>query len=126
LRIGIGWTGQDVVHVSLLDNPAMIHHRHPVTQLTDHTDIMGDDQIGKAELCPQLFQQLQDLRLNGHVERRGRFVADEYARSVDECAGDRHALALAAGQFMRETLCERHRQINLPQEGFNPLANLVA
>ena len=46
-------------------------------------------------------EQLQDLRLHGHVERRGRLVGDEEVGLVGERHGDHHALALPAGELVR-------------------------
>ena len=49
----------------------------------------------------QLQHQVQDLRLDRDVERRGRLVGDEQRRVQHERHGDHHALALAAGQLVR-------------------------
>ena len=49
----------------------------------------------------QIVQQLEDLRLDGHVERGGRLVGDEDVGLVGERHRDHHALALAARELMR-------------------------
>ena len=49
----------------------------------------------------QVAQQVDDLRLHAHVERRGRLVEHDEARLQHHGAGDRDALALAAGEFVR-------------------------
>ena len=46
-------------------------------------------------------EQLEDLRLHRHVERRRRLVGDEEVRLVGERHGDHHALALPAGKLVR-------------------------
>ncbi len=46
-------------------------------------------------------QQLQDLRLHRHVERGGRLVGDQQFRAAEQRHGDHHALAHAAGEFVR-------------------------
>ena len=51
--------------------------------------------------CSSL-QQLEDLRLDGDVERGGRLVGDQQVGLVGERHGDHHALALAARELMRE------------------------
>ena len=43
-------------------------------------------------------KQLEDLRLDRHVERADRLVAHQQLRLEDHGARDGHALALAAGQ----------------------------
>ena len=47
------------------------------------------------------LQQLQDLRLDGDVERGGRLVGDQQVGLVGERHGDHHALPLAAGKLVR-------------------------
>ena len=49
----------------------------------------------------QVLDQLEDLRLDGHVERRRRLVGDEQVRRIDERHGDHHALTHAARQLVR-------------------------
>ena len=41
---------------------------------------MGDEQERAALLVAQLAEQLEDLRLDGDIERRGRLVGDDQAR----------------------------------------------
>ena len=53
-----------------------------------------------SSLCRH-FRQLEDLRLNGDVERRGRLVGDQQIGLVGERHGDHDALALSAGELMR-------------------------
>ena len=48
-----------------------------------------------------VFDEIGYLRLNGHVERRGRFVCDEDRWVAGECHRDHDALSLAAGKLMR-------------------------
>ena len=54
-----------------------------------------------AQLAPQPRQQLQDLRLDGHVERGGRLVGDEQRRPAGERHRDHHALPHAARHLVR-------------------------
>ena len=49
-------------------------------------------------------QQLENRRLHGDVERRGRLVEDQQARLRREAAGDPDARLLSAGQLMRIAL----------------------
>ena len=50
----------------------------------------------------QALQQLQNLRLNGDVERGGGLVGDQQGWLVGQRHGDHDALALPAGKFVRE------------------------
>ena len=87
-------------HFASLDHPTVAHHQHPVGQVGDHAHVVGDQQHGHAESLPQLAQQLQDLRLHTHVERRGRFVGDQQHRVVGQGQRDHHALLLATGELV--------------------------
>ena len=69
--------------------------------MLDDAEIVGDEHDGHAETLLQRAQQIEDLRLDGHVERRRRLVGDQEIRLVGERHGDHDALALAAGHFMR-------------------------
>ena len=57
--------------------------------------------------------QIENLRLDGDVERRRRLVCDQQARITGERHGDHHALAHAAGHFMRIGVDARRRIGNL-------------
>jgi hypothetical protein len=52
-------------------------------------------------LIVEHLEKLHDLRAGLAVQRAGRFIGEQDLRIVDDCAGDRHALALAAGKLVR-------------------------
>ena len=49
----------------------------------------------------QVAHQVEDLRLDGHVERRGRLVGDQQLRVAGQRHRDHHPLAHAAGELVR-------------------------
>ena len=55
------------------------------------------------------LQQLQHLFLNGDVQRAGRLVEHQEFGLHNQGAGNRHALALPAGELMRVTLQEARK-----------------
>ena len=57
--------------------------------------------IARLQLPLHVLQQVDDLRLHRNVERRHRLVADQDARLHRDSAGNRDALALAAGERAR-------------------------
>ncbi len=67
-------------------------------------EIVRDEQIGEAEALLQIDQQVDDLRLDVHVERGDRLVGDDEVGPQRERARDRDALALPAGEFVRIAL----------------------
>ncbi len=78
--------------------------------MRDRGQIMRDEQIGEAEPRLQIAQQVEDLRPDRHVERRYRLVEHDQPRRQCERAGDRDALALPAGEFVREEVGRARRQ----------------
>ena len=54
---------------------------------------------GDAELALQVLEQVDHLRLDGHVERRHRLVGDHQLGLQRQRAGDADALPLAAGEL---------------------------
>ena len=59
-------------------------------------EVVGDEQISEAEPRLQILEQVDDLRLDRHVERRDRLVADDQLRLDREGAGDADPLTLPA------------------------------
>ncbi len=63
-----------------LDDTAEIHHRDAAADVVDHGEIVRDEEIGEPEFLLQILQQIDDLRLDRHVERGDRLVADDELR----------------------------------------------
>ena len=72
-----------------------------VAHLGDHAEVVGDQQDRHAELVAAGAQQVEDLRLDGDVERGGRLVGDQQRGPAGERHGDHHPLAQAARQLVR-------------------------
>ena len=101
--LGVGMSGPVVERLgrSDFDQLSQVHHGHPVTGMGDGGQIVGDEQIGQVELRLQFFQEVEDLRLDRHVERRDRLVADDELRMQHQRPGDRDPLPLAAAEGVR-------------------------
>jgi len=61
---------------------------------------VGDKHHGEVVLVDQLQNQIEDLRLDGDVEGRYRFIGDNKFRFGGDGAANGDALALAAGEFV--------------------------
>jgi len=72
--------------------------------MTHDGQIVRDEQARDVEVRLNFLQQVDDLSLHGHIERRHRLVAHQDFRIQCERAGDADALALTAGKFMRVAL----------------------
>ena len=73
----------------------------PVADVLDDGEVVGDEQVGQAELLLEVVEQVQHLALDRHVEGGDRLVADDELRVERERPGDPDALALAAGELVR-------------------------
>ncbi len=88
--------------------------------------IVRDEKIRQAELLLQIFEQIDDLRLNGDVERRDRLVANDEFRINGERACDADALALAAGKLVRITVGVIRLQPDQTQQFLNAIVYAFA
>ena len=101
-QIGVLRPLQQLGAGAALHHPAAIEHDDLVGDVGDHAEIVADEQDRHAELGLQVLHQLEDLRLDGDVERGGRLVGDQHRRPADQRHGDHGALAQAAGELERE------------------------
>ena len=102
--VGMLGRGEHLVRGALLHLVAAVHDEHAVGHLCDHAHVMGDEDHAHVHLVLQLADQLQDLRLDGHVQRRGRLVGDQELRLARQRHGDHHALAHATRELVREAV----------------------
>ena len=58
---------------NLHDLPA-IHHTNTVAHISDHGQIVRDEQISHMVIALQLQELVQRLRLYRHIQRTGRLV----------------------------------------------------
>ena len=88
-RVKQGRGGGDFHH------PPQVQDHHPVTQVLHHVQVMRNEQQGQPQLLAQADQQVDDLRLDRHVQRRQRLVGDDEAWLRSQRAGNAQALLLA-------------------------------
>ena len=100
LGIGMLRRVEHLGHRSLLDDAALGHDADPVGHLAHDAEVVGDEQQRHAVARLQGLEELQDLRLDGDVERRRRLVGDQQVGLVGQRHGDHDALALAAGELV--------------------------
>ncbi len=65
---------------------------------------MRHDDVGQGELGLQFLHQVDDLRLDRHVERRDGLVGHDELRAEREGTGEADALPLSTGQLVRKAL----------------------
>ena len=73
---------------------------------------MRDKQVRRTGLGLQVLHQVDDLRLNRHVQRADAFVCNDQLRAHNQRAGNADTLALAAAELVRVTVgmlrCKAH------------------
>lgn len=84
---------------TFLDDITQVHDRDPIRDVFYDREIVSDKQVGKVELLLQVYQQVQDLALDGNIQCRYRFIADH--KFWIECyrSRDADALSLTPGKF---------------------------
>ena len=125
--VGVPRPAEDLDHRPLLDHAAGVHHGDAVAGLRGHADVVRDDHLGDAQLLAQPEEQVEDLGLDGHVERGGRLVGDEQRRPAGQRHGHADALSHAAAELVRVAL-ERlvaGRKADLGQRPERRLARLL-
>ena len=100
-RVGVFRRVEDLVGTAVLGRPAGVHHHDVVGQLGDHPEVVGDDHDGGVELLLQVADQVEDLRLDGDVESRGRLVGDQQGGVAGQRHRDHRSLAHPAGELVR-------------------------
>src|SRR5690606_19981885 len=90
-RLGVG----DLAH------RAEVHHRHAVGDVVHHRQVVGDEDHRQVVALLHLLEQVEDLRLDGDVERGDGLVADQHLGFQYEGAGQGDPLALPAGELGR-------------------------
>ena len=79
-RVGVSGFFEQVVDARVLDHAAGIHDRHAVRDLGHHAEVVRDEQDAHVHLGLEPAQQIEDLRLHGHVQRGGGLVGDQHGR----------------------------------------------
>ncbi len=100
LGVGVQGVAEQVVLRSDLHDLSQVHDRHPVADVLHHAEVVGHEEVGQREPLPKIGQQIDDLRLNGDVQRRDGFVGHDQGRVEDERPRNADALAAAAVQLM--------------------------
>ena len=99
--IGVTRSGKKVFGCSLFDDLACVHQRHTVSHVSHHAQVMRDQQQAQLALALQVFEQIQHLLLDGHIQGRGGFVCNQKLGFSGQGHGNHDALLLAPAHFKR-------------------------
>ena len=92
---------EDTIHIAMFHDLALIHHHDVIRHFRDHAKIMRNEEDGKAYLLLQFQQQMNDLSLDGHIERGRRLIGNQQFRATAQGDCDHHTLGHASRQFVR-------------------------
>ena len=101
LGIWVLWPVKNLCCRPGFDDGTILHHADPVGDLAHDGQVVGDEQHRHAGIAFQIGQQIEDLRLNGHVQCGRRLIRDQQVRPVGQRHRDHHPLPLPAGELMR-------------------------
>ena len=116
----------ELVGARVLDDLAQIHDRDPVGHVANDAEVVGDEEIGQAELVLNVLEQVDDLGLHGNVERRNGFVGDDQLGPQRERTGDADALTLPAGELVRKPVVVLGLQADTVEQVLHPALHLPA
>jgi len=74
--------------IGFLDYLAQIHYSYAIGYVFNHGEVVGDEQIRKAELLLKLPEEIQYLRLYRNVESRYGFIANDELGLQRQRSGD--------------------------------------
>ena len=94
---------------------AEVHDDDAVADVLHHREVVRDEDQREAVALLHVLEQVEDLRLHRHVERRHGLVADDQLRLGDDGARDRDALALATGELVRPAAALQRRDRARPR-----------
>ena len=85
---------------------------------------MCDEQVGESQLILQIRHQVQDLGLDGNIQRGYGFVADNEFRVQSQCPCDSDTLPASAIQFMRISVDQAVGQTDQVHDLSDPFLDL--
>ncbi|MPM71093.1 hypothetical protein SDC9_118056 [bioreactor metagenome] len=98
--VRVGRLVDHLVHGPDLGHAARIHHRHAVAGFGDDTHVVRDQHDRRAARAADVFEQRDNLRLDGYVQGRCWFVGNDQFRLCGQRQRDHHTLAHATRELV--------------------------
>ena len=92
--------GEELGRARALGDAPGVHDEDAVGPLGDHAHVVGDQDDRHVQLAAEPVQEVEDLGLDGDVERGRGLVGDEELGRAHERHGDHDALSEAAGKLV--------------------------
>ena len=125
-RVGVPGMPVNLFTGTGLGDPAQVHDGDGLADVPDDFEVVGDEQVGQAEVGLEVGEEVEDLGLDGDVEGGDGFVADDELGAQGQGAGDADALALAAGEFGGEPVVVLGVEADARHEFLDGLLALIA
>ena len=93
--------GVQRVDVAPFDHPTGVHALHSIGDPRHDSEVVRDEHHRRLRFRLNSLENLEDLRLHGHVEGRGRFVRDQNLGFIGDGHGDHDALTHSSGELVR-------------------------
>ncbi|CAB4633290.1 unannotated protein [freshwater metagenome] len=108
----------DIDDRTRFDDASALHDKNVVSHVGDNAHVVGDEDDARSETLVERSKQIENFRLNRHVESRRRLVGDEYLGVTRNRLGNHRTLALATGQLVRVRIesFERIGQFDEPEQ----------
>ena len=113
--IGVCRRRKQFFDAGLFDNTTGIHHHNPLSRFGHHAHSVRDEHDGHAHLRFKLVQQIQNLRLNGHVQGGSRLIGNEQFGFARQGHGNHHPLTHTARELMGIVIDTLRRLGNIDQ-----------
>jgi hypothetical protein len=105
LQIRMAWRGIKRSLVCDLHEITEIHDGDTVAEKLHHGEVVSDVQVRQTEAMLQALRLIDDLRLDGDVERRDRLIADDEVRTGSQRPRDAEPLALSDRELLPRFPC---------------------
>jgi hypothetical protein len=116
LGVGMQRTREQCLGRRGFDHAPEVHDDNAVCDVFDHAKVVADEQVSEAQLFAQVHEQVQHLRLDGHVERADGFIGDDQFGVHGQGTGDGDTLALTTRELVRVAGAEGRIEANLFQQ----------
>jgi len=109
---------KEIDYRRFLDHSPRVHAQHLFGKFGDDPKVMGDEENGRPDAFLKMFQQFEDLGLDGDIERGSGFIGHDQAGTAGNRHGNHDPLAHAPAHLVRVVFDSdrRERYAHLFQE----------
>jgi len=115
------WLTEKFLRLSCFNNFTQVHHRDTIGDMFDDAQVMGNKKVGKTKFYLKIFQQVNDLGLNGNVQSGHGLVTNDHFGVEAQSPGNADALPLTAAELMGIAAYVPGRQADCLQKLGDPI-----